>query len=133
MDRTILIVEHDEGTITLFARMLRIEGYIVRTALTAKAGLDDIESSPPDALILDFRLPDMDGLEFLRRLRADDRHRHLPVAIVTGDYMIDDATLTELHQFGAILRYKPLWLEDLTELTRTLVGSRPTPLVMPMR
>jgi hypothetical protein len=35
--------------------------------------------------------------------------------------MIDDATLAELHQVGAILRYKPLWLDDLIELTRTLV------------
>jgi two-component system OmpR family response regulator len=126
---TILIVEHDEGTITLYARMLRIEGYIVRIAVTAKAGLDDIESSPPDALIVDFRLPDLDGLEFLRRLRADDRYSHIPVAIVTGAYFLDDQTPSALRELGADIRYKPLWLEDLADLARTLLNPIRSPAI----
>jgi DNA-binding response OmpR family regulator len=124
---TILIVEHDEGTITLYARMLRIEGYTVRIALTAKAGLEEIESSLPDGVILDFRLPDMDGLEVLRRLRADDRYRHLPVVIATGMHFFDDQIPTALRELGADIRHKPLWLEDLADLARTLLNATPSP------
>jgi CheY-like chemotaxis protein len=49
------------------------------------------------------RMPLVDGLELLRQLRKAPSSPNTPVAIVTGDYMIDDVTLTELYQFGAIL------------------------------
>jgi two-component system OmpR family response regulator len=121
---TILLVEHDEGTVTTYARILRLEGYIVRTALSAEAGLHEVESSHPDAVILDFRMPDMDGLEFLRRLREDGL-RNMPVAIVTGDYFLDERVPKELKQLGAEIRFKPLWVEDLTKLARELVNGTP--------
>jgi CheY-like chemotaxis protein len=120
-NRTILIVEHDERMIALYARMLRIKGYAVRTALSAKAGLDDIELRLPDALIVDFRMPDMDGLEFLRRLRADDRHCHIPIGVVT-DYFLDDRIPTALRELDADIRFKPLWPDDLADLARHLLS-----------
>ena len=43
------------------------------------------------------------------------------MAIVTGDYFLDDAVSTELHELGAELRFKPLWLEDLVGLARNLL------------
>jgi len=108
-----------------FGRMLRLDGYEVETALDGETGFQAAVGGGFDAVILDLRMPLIDGLELLRQLRKAPSSHNTPVAIVTGDYLISDATLTELHQFGAILRYKPLWLEDLTELTRTLVGSIP--------
>jgi CheY-like chemotaxis protein len=64
-DQHILIVEHDEGTIATYARMLRLEGYQIQTALSAEDGLREVEASHPDAIIMDFRMPGIDGLEFL--------------------------------------------------------------------
>ena len=89
----ILIVDDDEGVTQTFARMLRLEGYQVRTAVSAENGLREAEESHPDAIILDLRMPLVDGLGFLRRLRAHDDQRDTPVAIVTGDYFLDDAGL----------------------------------------
>ena len=43
-------------------------------------------------------------------------------AIVTGDYFLEDAVSTELHELGAQLRFKPLWLEDLVGLARNLLN-----------
>ena len=117
----ILIVDDDEGVTQTFARMLRLEGYQVRTAVSAEKGLAEAESHHPDAIILDLRMPLVDGLGFLRRLRAHDDQRETPVAIVTGDYFLDDTVSTELQELGAELRFKPLWLEDLVGLTRTLL------------
>jgi two-component system OmpR family response regulator len=122
--RTILLVEHDEGTVTTYARVLRLEGYTVRTALSAEAGLQEVETNPPDAIILDFRMPGMDGLEFLRRLREEGL-RQLPVAVVTGDYFLDERVPKELKQLGAEVRFKPLWVEDLTRLAHELVNGGP--------
>jgi len=121
--RTILIVDDDEGVTTTFARMLRLEGYQVYTAMSAEKGLREAQTTLPDAIILDLRMPLLDGLGFLKRLRSNDLHRHVPVAIVTGDYFLDDAMSAELRQLGAALKFKPLWLEDLVSLARTLVGD----------
>jgi DNA-binding response OmpR family regulator len=117
----ILIVDDDEGVTQTFARMLRLEGYQVRTAVSAEKGLIEAEQNHPDAIILDLRMPLVDGLGFLRRLRAFDDQRNTPVAIVTGDYFLDDAVSTELRELGAELRFKPLWLEDLVGLARNLL------------
>jgi two-component system response regulator PrrA len=120
----ILIVDDDEGVTTTFARMLRLEGYQVRTAVSAQTGLAEAEKSHPDAIILDLRMPLLDGLGFLRTLRANDENREIPVAIVTGDYFLDDAVSNELRELGAELRFKPLWLEDLADLARALLSAR---------
>ncbi len=117
----ILIVDDDEGVTQTFARMLRLEGYQVRTAVTAEKGLQEAEQSHPDAIILDLRMPLVDGLGFLRRLRSRDEHQATPVAIVTGDYFLDDSVSNELRELGAELRFKPLWLEDLVGLARNLL------------
>jgi len=118
----ILIVEHNEGTVETYARLLRLEGYEVRTARNPEDGLRDVESNPPDAIIVDFRMPVIDGLEFLRRVRARPDHRDTPVAIVTGDLFPDEDILAQLAALGAVIRYKPLWLEELMDLIDVLLG-----------
>jgi DNA-binding response OmpR family regulator len=118
---SILIVDDDEAVTQTFARMLQLEGFQVRTAQSAEMGLREAAEYHPDAIILDMRMPLMDGLGFLRRLRERDEARDTPVAIVTGDYFLDDRVSTELQQLGAELKFKPMWLEDLLGLARTLL------------
>jgi DNA-binding response OmpR family regulator len=117
----ILIVDDDEGVTTTFARMLRLEGFDVRTALNGEMGLREASRSHPDAIILDLRMPLVDGLRFLRRLRADNAQRDVPVAVVTGDYLLDDEVASELRRLGAEVKFKPLWLDDLVGLARNLL------------
>jgi two-component system, OmpR family, response regulator PrrA len=121
---TILLVEDDDAVLDTFARMLRLEGYEVFTTARPEEGLQQAEQRAPDAIILDFRMPLLDGLAFLRRLRELTNHRDTPVAIVTGDYFLEDDITRELQELGAMVLFKPLWLEQLVELARTLVGRR---------
>jgi len=121
VSESILIVDDDEAVTQTFARMLRLEGFTVRTAVSAESGLADATEHRPDAIILDLRMPLIDGLDFLKRLRAMESHAQVPVAIVTGDYFLADAISAELKQLGAELTFKPLWLEDLVGLARTLL------------
>ena len=121
LTRSILIVDDDRSVADTFARMLTLEGFRVATALDASAGLELADSMRPQAIILDMRMPLINGLQFLRQVRSRPHLSAIPVAIVTGDYFLSDALQQELKTLGASLRFKPLWLEDLVALARTLI------------
>jgi CheY-like chemotaxis protein len=118
---TVLLVDDDEAVTETFVRMLRLEGYEICSANTAAAGLHLAELRRPDVIILDLRMPIMDGLGFLRHLRRLPGHEQTPVAIVTGDYAMDERLADDLRSLGAQVHFKPLWLEDLLVLARTLL------------
>jgi two-component system response regulator MprA len=121
LTRTILIVDDDRAVADTFSRMLKLEGYSVATALDPAAGLELADNLQPDAIILDMRMPLINGLQFLRQVRQRPHLVEVPVAIVTGDYFLPDALQLELKTLGAALRFKPMWLEDLVALAQTLV------------
>jgi DNA-binding response OmpR family regulator len=120
--KTILIVDDDRSVTDTFARMLKLEGFEVATAINADAGLLLADSVRPSAIILDMRMPITNGLQFLRMLRSKPHLVEVPVAIVTGDYFLSDPITQELKSLGASIRFKPLWLEDLIALAKTLVA-----------
>jgi two-component system response regulator PrrA len=116
-----LIVDDDRSVTDTFARILKLEGFEVATAINPEAGLELADNVRPHAIILDMRMPILSGLQFLRRLRAKPHLVEIPVAIVTGDYFLADPIKAELKSLGAAVREKPLWLEDLVALAKTLV------------
>ncbi len=117
----VLIVDDDVSVTDTFSRMLRLEGYEVWAALSADEGLGLAQKHRPHAIILDLRMPLTSGLQFLRAIRAMAGLVDTPVAIVTGDYYLDEAHAAEIKALGAELRYKPLWLEELVTLARELL------------
>jgi two-component system response regulator MprA len=117
----VLIVDDDPAVVATFARMLRLEGYDVLTALDAETALHELDAFHPDAVLLDLRMPLMDGIAFLRRLRARNGQRHTPVAVLTADYFLDDATVHELKRLDSEVYFKPVWLDDLIAITRQLI------------
>jgi DNA-binding response OmpR family regulator len=124
----ILIVDDDETVLQTFAKALSLEGYDVRTAASPLIGLQSIEDAPPDAILLDLRMPFVNGVGFLYRLRAQTAHRHTPVAVITGDSCIDDPAMTELRGLDAEVCFKPMWIDEVVALTRTLL-AKPRPIV----
>jgi DNA-binding response OmpR family regulator len=117
---TLLIVDDDPAVTATFARMLRLEGYAVVTALSAEAALCEMVTTRPDAVLIDLRMPLVDGLVFLRRLRAGETQWHTPVAIVTGDYQLEESVLQEVRALDASLYFKPVWFVDLIDIARRL-------------
>lgn len=122
----VLIVDDDVSVTDTFSRTLRLEGYEVWAALSADEGLNLAQTHQPHAIILDLRMPLTSGLQFLRAIRAIPSLTNVPVAIVTGDYYLDDTQASEIQALGAELRYKPLWLEELVTLARDLLKG-PSP------
>jgi DNA-binding response OmpR family regulator len=123
----VLIVDDDHETMETFARILRLEGHDVRTALDGQMGLATAHVFAPDAIIVDFRMPLMDGLGFITRFRSEERDRVTPIAMVTGDYFLDEPVASELGKLGVLLRFKPLWLDELCTLAGVLLAVPRSP------
>lgn len=84
---TILVVDDDPAILSVVSRGLRFEGYAVQVADTGPAALRLARLSPPDLIVLDVMLPDMDGLEVCRRLR---RGLSTPILMLTARDAIPD-------------------------------------------
>jgi len=78
----ILIVEDDQVTANAYAQLLLNAGYQVNVARTGLEAVARVELSPPDAVLLDIMLPELDGIEVLRRIRM--QAPKLPVVVCTS-------------------------------------------------
>ena len=121
----LLLIDDDPAVSLTLTRMLEFAGHAVTHVESAELGLAEAASARPDALILDMKMPGMGGLEFLKRLRAIPELEGIPVGVITGDYFLGESILQELGVLSAVVRYKPIRLEDLTALTRQLLGDVP--------
>ncbi|HVG55349.1 MAG TPA: response regulator [Vicinamibacterales bacterium] len=117
----VLIVDDDPATADSFSRTLRLEGYEVWAALSAEEGLSLAQTHHPNVIVLDLRMPLTSGLQLLRAIRAIPGLASTPVAIVTGDYGLEDEMRDEIKALGAELRFKPIWIEELVTLARELL------------
>ena len=120
----VLVIDDDAITLDCFEEMLVSRGYIVAALPTVEAGMADARLHPPDAVLLDLHLPLTDGLECLRQLRAAPLRLTVPVAILTGDYFIEDHVARELQSLGARIHFKPVWEDDLHQIVDELVNRR---------
>jgi DNA-binding response OmpR family regulator len=121
--RTILIVDDNINLALGFAQVLKGAGYAAHTAHTAEDGLSLARSERPDAIILDVRMPFVNGMGFLYRLRALPAHSQTPVLVVTGG-VVDDEMEGELTDLGAVVKFKPLGMDELLATVDALIGNR---------
>jgi DNA-binding response OmpR family regulator/nitrogen-specific signal transduction histidine kinase len=80
----VLVVDDDPAMREIVERTLRSAGYQVATASNGQEGLQLLEARNPGLIVLDLMMPEMDGFEFLRRLKENPRHGHLPVVVATA-------------------------------------------------
>src|SRR2546429_9420907 len=80
----VLLVEDDPSVLEMYRLKLELDGYRVNTALDGEEGLKKAGDLTPDIIFLDIRLPKMDGLEVLRKLRAQEKTRDIPVIILSN-------------------------------------------------
>jgi two-component system, OmpR family, alkaline phosphatase synthesis response regulator PhoP len=122
--QSILIVEDDAGSAHAFQAMLAVRGHRVRVVGDAEAALQEAEREAPEIALVDLHLPLADGVDFVRRVRSRARLGSMAMALVTGDYFIDDAVTDDLQRLGVPLYFKPLWEEDVVRIVETLVLRR---------
>jgi len=84
MPQRIVIVEDEKDIVELVRYNLRKEGFAVESFEKGKEALEYLRRSPADLVLLDIMLPDQDGFEICKRMRADERLRSLPVIFLTA-------------------------------------------------
>ena len=108
----ILVVDDDAVISELIQEALRKGGFDVAFAVNGQEALDFINKDIPDAIILDRRMPVMDGNETLKRLRADERTKAVPVVMLTGDDEVEQV-IESLGLGANEYIVKPIVPEDL--------------------
>ena len=89
----VLCVEDEPDMIDLVRLILERKGFEVVGALGGQEGLDAIRREQPDLILLDLMMPDMDGWEVYRQIRADPNLKHTPVIVVTAKAQSIDKVL----------------------------------------
>lgn len=117
----VLVVDDDPAVLGAIDRALRLDGYSVACASTGNEALEALALSPPDAIVLDLGLPDIDGLEVCRRLRAADNDT--PVLMLTARDAIDDR-VQGLDAGADDYLVKPFALAELVARLRALLRRR---------
>ena len=81
---SILVVDDEPDILEFISYNLKKEGFKVQTASNGLHGLEAVEQSPPDLILLDVMMPEMDGVEFCRRLRTQPKYDNIIVAFLTA-------------------------------------------------
>ena len=87
---TILIIEDNEMNRDMLSRRLERKNYTVLIAVDGESGLEVARTDMPDLILMDMSLPVVDGWEATRRLKSDDRLKHIPVIALTAHAMAND-------------------------------------------
>ena len=87
---TVLIVDDHPVNVELAKLVLLLEGYVVHTAHDARTCEAMLEDLQPDLILMDVRLPDVDGLDLTRRIRTNPRHRDTVIVAFTAHAMKGD-------------------------------------------
>jgi CheY-like chemotaxis protein len=114
--RRVLVIEDNADTCASLALALGMTGHEVRTACNGKTGIAEAHQHKPDVVLCDIGLPDIDGYEVARTLRADDALRSTRLIALSGYARPEDEARAREAGFDAHVSKPP----DLDELTRIL-------------
>jgi two-component system, OmpR family, response regulator VicR len=82
--KAIVYIEDDPEMIDLVTLIVGKRGYLVKGAHGGREGLDLVQQSPPDLILLDLMMPDMDGWDVYHQLKATQQSKNIPVIIITA-------------------------------------------------
>ena len=114
---SIVIVDDNPNNLQVLSAMLQQAGYKVRPAISGELALRAIEMSPPDLILLDIRMPEIDGYETCRRLKADPRTAEIPVIFISALAETEDK-LTAFRAGGVDYVAKPFQAEEVLARVR---------------
>lgn len=118
-DRAVLVVDDDPAILTTVSEILELEGYEVETATNGAVALRVVESAEPAVVLLDMRMPVLDGWGFARELRQ--RNLHPPILVMTAAQSAR-AWAEEIGADGYLA--KPFELDDLLAAVERLCRCR---------
>jgi two-component system cell cycle response regulator DivK len=122
----ILVVDDTRDSRELFVEYLRMAGFQTEQAASGTEALDKAAALRPSAIVMDLEMPEMDGWEATRRLKADERTRAIPVVALSA-HVMEGARKKATEAGCAGFLPKPCYPSQVSdELKRILGSSRPT-------
>jgi CheY-like chemotaxis protein len=97
----ILLVEDDMMTRQMYEKTLAVAGFQLESAENGQEGLDKLKDYQPDIILLDIKMPIMNGLQMLEKLKVDPKTKDIPIIIMTN--VTEDSVNQEAFQKGANL------------------------------
>ena len=120
MAKKILVVDDEPDLIKVTVYRLKKMGYDVIIGTTGQEALDLIRSERPDLVLLDLRLPIIDGLEVCRKAKADEKLKHIPVILFTASTDAIKDNVKDVAADGYLI--KPFSAEQLTAELKKFLG-----------
>ena len=123
--KRILVVDDEPDFCAIVQRQLEKEGFEVELAYNGVEGLEKVQANPPDAIVLDVMMPEKDGYEMCKELKADDNTCDIPVVLLTAvashvtstRYSHADGMSSEADDYIA----KPASAEEITQSIKQLL------------
>ncbi|UCC71214.1 MAG: response regulator [Gemmatimonadota bacterium] len=119
--RVVLLIEDDPAVRVAVARGLRRAGYACLEVASGERGLAFARQRPPDLLLTDIEVPEMDGLEVLREFRGDPRLVDVPAIVITG--RASSETMEAIHSLRARVVSKPFGPATVVREVERLLGT----------
>lgn len=122
--KRILVVDDEVYIAHILEFSLGMEGYEVITAICGNEALAKADEQHPDLIVLDIMMPEIDGYEVCRRLRADERFSDIPVILLTAKHSTEDKQ-KGMEVGASAYMTKPFRPAELIEKIRELLGNAP--------
>ena len=119
---TILIVEDNEKNMKLARDILRAKGYATLAAVNGLDGVKLALEHKPDLALMDIQLPDINGIEAFRRIRANARTAAVPIVAFTASVTAHDLSRIDQAGFDAFIG-KPIVLKEFVATVRRVIES----------
>ena len=119
---TILIVEDNDKNMKLARDVLQSRGYATLEAVTGEDGVRLAMERKPDLILMDIQLPGINGIEALRRVRADPACERIPVVAFTASVMQGDRSQISAAGFDGFIG-KPINLREFTETVKQILAT----------
>ncbi len=124
MTKKILVVEDDNSLSMLLRLIMKFqqEEWLLSSAANGLEALSQVEKFQPDLVLLDIMMPEMDGLEFARRVRADERWANMTIVVLSA--LSDPNTKRKAREIG-VQEYwtKPISPDELQEGLQRVLGT----------
>lgn len=119
----VLVAEDDEDVALLITQMLKNEGYCYHWAENGKEAMETIARKQPQLIITDIMMPQMDGIELIKNIRADENTNHIPIIVVSARTENNDR-LIGLDAGAEVYLGKPFIPDELLIMVRKLIEQR---------
>ncbi|MEW6259038.1 MAG: response regulator [Thermodesulfobacteriota bacterium] len=125
--KRILIVDDEPDFSMIVQTYLEKEGFATELAYNGLEGYEKVKANPPDAIVLDVMMPEMDGYQLCAKLKKDPTYAEIPIILLTA--VADHVTSTRYSHYDGMSMEaddylpKPASAEDITASVKRLLGS----------